>query len=318
MAARLHNSGKILVTGAAGLIGDATVSLLAEKGFQVVAVDNFTIGTARYKHPQVSWIEMDVSEGDLDQMLQGLQVKTVVHAAAHPGGLSLKEPALDVKVNAFGSMRLFEWCTKNDCRVIYLSSSAVYGEKKTTTQPLKETDPVDPNTVYAVCKTACEQYLKILHAGYGLNYLVLRLFATYGAGHKPSKFQGIVNVLLTQLLEGDKITVKGSLRRVRDLVYVSDVARAIISAVEKTEVNGEVINIGAESNLTIGELISALGELLGKPVDKLQIEEAGGTVGDPFYNVADGSKAEKLLGFRPEVNLRAGLAKLIDSRTRSV
>jgi len=301
----------ILVTGAAGLIGSAVTRLLRVRGHRVIACDDFSIGTWRGEGDEIVWERLDVADAKLSSRLSAHAIDAVVHCAAHPGGKSLQEPAEDVRVNALGSMRLFEWCARSKIPVVYLSSSAVYGEQPSA--PIREDAPLKPGTIYAVCKVACEQGLRILEAGYGLQWTVLRLFATYGAGHRPSTHQGIVNVMLTQLLSGDRLVVRGSLERVRDLVCVDDAAQAIAACVFNDAARGRVLNVGTSVGVTVRELIALLCEILGRRIEEVTITEAEGTVGDPQYSVAD-IIALVSLGIRPRVGLREGLERLIQAR----
>jgi UDP-glucose 4-epimerase len=301
----------ILVTGAAGLIGSAVARLLRERGSRVIACDDFSIGTWREEREGLVWEAGDVSDPQLLQRLAAHPVNAVVHAAAHPGGKSLQEPAENVRVNALGSMRLFDWCARAKIPVIYLSSSAVYGEQPA--EPIREEAPLKPGTVYAVCKVACEQFLRILEAGYGLRWTVLRLFATYGAGHRPSAHQGIVNVMLTQLLAGDRLVVRGSLDRVRDLVYVDDAARAIVECLFNEATRGRILNVGTGVPVTIRELIAALCQTLGRRLSDVTMTEGEPTVGDPHYSVADvGALAH--VGVVPRIGLAEGLERLLQAR----
>jgi UDP-glucose 4-epimerase len=303
--------GTVLVTGAAGLIGSATARLLLERGCRVVACDDLSRGTWQEDRDGLAWAHGDVSDPDLLRSLEGRGVEAVVHCAAHPGGRSLQEPSDDVRVNALGSMRVFEWCARSEVPVVYLSSSAVYGEQPPV--PIPETAELRQGTVYAACKVACEQFLSILEAGYGLRWTTLRLFATYGAGHRPGLEQGIVNVMLTQLLAGDRVVVKGSLGRVRDLLYVDDAAGAIVHCLSDPAARGHVLNVGTGVETTIGDLIDQLCEALGRSRDEVSIEEAAGTVGDPLYSVADVGRIAEL-GWRAEVGVREGIERLVSER----
>jgi UDP-glucose 4-epimerase len=307
--------GTVLVTGAAGLIGSATTRLLLERGCRVVACDDFSRGTWQDDRAGLEWAHGDVSDAAFLRGLDGRGIDAVVHCAAHPGGKSLQEPSEDVRVNALGSMRVFEWCARSEIPVVYLSSSAVYGEQPAI--PIPETAPLRHGTVYAACKIACEQFLSILDDGYGLRWTALRLFATYGAGHRPGLEQGIVNVMLTQLTRGDEILVKGSLERVRDLLYVDDAAGAIVHCLFDPAARGRVLNVGTGAETTIRQLIGELCHTLGRNVDGVAIEEAEGTVGDPHYSVADVSQITEL-GWRPEVTLRAGVERLVRERREAL
>jgi len=301
----------VLVTGAAGLIGSRVTQLLAARGVHVVACDNFSIGVWRKILSGVTWLEGDVADKVFYEQLSAHKVNGVIHCAAHPGGRSLKEPSDNVRVNALGSMRLFEWCARNRMHVIYTSSSAVYGNQ--SKRPIPETAALKPETIYAVCKVACERFLRILEEGFGLQWTVLRPFATYGAGHSPSVHQGIVNVMLTQLMAGNRVVVRGSLDRIRDLIDVNDTARAIVQCVFNPSTRGKTLNVGTGRGTSIRELIVLLSEVLGRPFEDIELVREAPTVGDPFYNTADVSLFEGL-GFNAEVGLRKGLERLVEER----
>ncbi len=309
----MANSYKtILVTGAAGLIGSAVTRLLLADGRQVIACDNNSFGEWSFEAKGLIWERLDITKDPLPEKMNKYKIEAVVHCAAHPGGLSLQYPSDNVQVNAFGSMRVFEWCTRQGVPIIYLSSSIIYGDQPSS--PIKENALIKPGTVYGVCKVACENYLKILSKGYGLQWTVLRLFSTYGAGHKPNTFQGIVNVFLTQLLEGDRIEVKGSLARVRDLLYVKDAARAIVSCLFEEKVCGCVLNVGTAMETTIMDIICILSDTLGKDIQDIEIVEMESTVGDILYNVANIDCLTELTGFKPAYDVRAGIDNMLQMR----
>lgn len=303
--------GTVLVTGAGGLIGSATTRLLLDRGCRVVACDDFSGGSWREEREGLAWEQLDVAEPSLGSRLAHHGVEAVVHCAAHPGGRSLKEPSDDVRVNALGSMRVFEACARAGIPVVYLSSSAVYGDQPAA--PIPENAPLRPGTVYAACKIACEQFLSILEAGYGLKWTTLRLFATYGAGHRPGLDQGITNIMLTQLLAGDEVEVRGSLDRARDLLYVEDAATAIVDCLLDPLARGRTLNVGTGVPTTIRDLIAALCAALGRDIADITITEGAPTVGDPHYSVADISEIQAL-GWSPEVDVADGIRRLVEER----
>lgn len=304
----------VAVTGAAGLIGSAVVRQFALSGVSVTAID---LPGAPDKVPgtSVPVVHADIAGPTFEKILDSYRPRAIIHAAAHPGGKSLRESVEDVRVNALGSMRVFDWCAKTGSHVVYLSSSVVYGEQPEG--PISEGATLQPGTIYGVAKVACEQWLRILGNGRGLNWTVLRLFATYGAGHQLSLEQGIVNIMLTQLLSGNRIVVKGSLQRQRDMIYVDDVATVIVQSVLCPEAKGQVVNVGTGVSVTIGEMINTLCDVLARPRSAVEIVEEEGTLGDPFSNVADISRLKEIIAFEPRFDLTAGVQELVRARLMS-
>ena len=302
----------VMVTGGAGLIGSAVIRQLLIRKVKVIAIDNFCIGEWRGSDEKLVWEKLDVCSPLLGEKIEKYNPDILVHCAAHPGGKSLSEPTADVRINSLGSMSLFESCARLKIPVIYLSSSVIYGDQPPG--PILESAPLKPGTIYGACKVACETFLKILEKGYGLEWTILRLFATYGAGHSPNLHQGTVNIMLTQLLTGDRIIVKGSLERARDLLYVEDAAAAVVSSIFSSQTRGQVINVGTGIPITIRSLIEELCVLIGKRMEEIEIVEEEGIVGDPFFNSANISKAQSLLDYIPKWDLERGLSELIRLR----
>lgn len=302
----------MLVTGAAGLIGSAVTRRLLTSGHAVIGCDDFSIGTWRDTYDHLTWDHVDVGAADAVERLARHAPDVVVHCAAHPGGRSFAEPSANVRVNTLGAMHVFEWCARRHIPLVYLSSSAVYGEQPPA--PIAESAPLRPGTVYAVCKVACENLLRVLEAEYGLQWTVVRLFATYGAGHRPGTAQGIVNVMLTQLLAGNRVIVRGRLDRVRDLVYVDDAAEAIAACLFEPRARGRVLNIGTGRATRVSEVIAMLCELLGRSQSDLDVVQQEATTGDPFYSVADPESMRVTTGFTARVPLEEGLALLVAAR----
>ena len=308
----------VLVTGAAGGIGWRVSQMLLEKGVSVVGFDNFAFGLERPQAPGLTWENVDVGDPLLPNTLSKYPIDAIVHCAARLAYLSMKEPAADVRTNCFGSMQIFEWAARNNVkRVVFTSSTGVYGVNPPQ-RPIKETDPVKADTVYSASKLACESFLELLEQGYGLSWTVLRLFATYGPTHKPSKSQGVLNAMMTQLADGNDVIVKGSADRVRDMVYVDDTAGALVSSLLSKEAHGKIMNVGTGQGSTVRDMIYFIAEAMGKRREDINIKEVEGVPGDPFISVADISLIQKTIGFKPQVSLREGVARLVAARMQPV
>lgn len=301
-----------MVTGATGLIGSEVVGDLIPRfgARNVYGIDRSARSGQTFLGENL--ILADVSKSEIVDLLDEISPQLIVHAAAHPGGKSLQDPALNVEANALGSMRIFEWSAKNSCRILYLSSSIVYGEAPPI--PIKEEFVLRPATVYGVAKAACEQWLRILTQGFGLDWVVLRPFSTYGAGHGPSLDQGIVNVMITQMATTRDLLIKGSLTRLRDLVYVSDASDAICRTVE-TWPSQKVLNVCTGVATSIKEIIETIADVRGIDRSDFLCNEIPGTVGDPQYNVGDPTFASNTIGFRSRMLPRDGIAHLLSLKS---
>lgn len=304
----------VLVTGAAGGIGWTVTKQLLQRGCKVVAIDDYTTGMEREKADGVTWENVDISGDGFTKVLDKYPIDAVVHCAARLADQSLAFPVADTRTNALGSVQLFDWCARNKKiqRVLFTSSSGVYGNPPP--RAIKETDTPNPGTIYAVNKIACENYLRILEKGYGLSWTVVRLFPTYGTAHKPSKSQGILNVMLTQLLEGNEVVSKGSLKRVRDLVFVEDTARAIVECLFSDKAKSKTFNVGTGKEYTVEQMIYFIAEAMGKKKQDIKVTEMEGYPGDPMYAVADVSLIRETIGFVPEFDLKQGIARMVAAR----
>lgn len=283
---------KILVTGSEGLIGSSIIKNLSHKKFIVIRSDKKINTNHQVQKP--SFIKfLDKKKPDI-----------VIHCAAHPGGLSMKDPMSNINVNLVGTFKIIKWCIINNKKIVFLSSSAVYGEKKNI--KIKESSNLNPMTIYGINKLASEKYILELSKYNKFQWLIIRLFATYGPGHKPNLFQGIVNIILTQLKQGKGVIIKGSLKRTRDLIYVEDVGKLISKLIE-LNINNKIINMGTSKSTEIRKIIEICSKYFPKNNKKLILENK--TQGDPMHAVADISELKKIFKKLKFTKLELGIKK---------
>lgn len=286
---------KIAITGSEGLIGKEVVNIFEKKNIKVIKIDKSN--------------GLDVSKKKTINFLDEKKPNTIIHCAAHPGGLSNINPIDDVETNCLGSINIIDWCKKNGVNLIFTSSAAVYGDR--SSRKIKENFKLNPGTIYGVNKIATENWIKILSKIKKFPWSILRLFSTYGAGHKPNTYQGIVNIMLTQIIKSKKLTVKGSLSREKDLIYCKDVASAILDVLKSNNTRGRTINIATGVKTTVNEIINNIIEILGYSLNNYDILVEKSTLGDPMYSIADIGLAKKLINFKPKFSFRAGLVDTI-------
>lgn len=304
---------KVLVTGAAGFIGSNLAEALCQKGYNVIGVDCFTdyyprkikeSNLAGLKNEQkFEFIEENLCNCDISRLLKGVSV--VYHEAAQAGvRYSWDHFQNYIDNNIIATQRLLEACKKDKPRVVFASSSSVYGNA--TELPVRETTPLNPISPYGVTKVACEEMLKIYHEAHGIPAAILRYFTVYGPRQRPDM---AINIFAHQILAGKEFTLFGDGSQSRDFTYVDDISAGTIAAGESSK-KFETYNLGGGSTITVKKLVDTLGELLGKKPKYKMIEEQKG---DVRHTHADISKAGAQLGYKPKTGIAAGLRKYADS-----
>jgi len=292
---------KCLVTGGAGFIGSNLVDKLIEKGHGVTVIDNLSSGKKENINPSASFYQFDVC--DLDKMspiFNGMDF--VFHLAAIPSvPISIQDPVGTSKVNILGTVNVLKAAADAGVnRVIFASSSAVYGDQKDF--PIKETAALNFKSPYALHKLIGEQYAKMFTELYRLPVICLRYFNVYGPRIDIGSDYGLVIGKFLKLhSQRLPLTVFGDGNQTRSFCYIDDVVEANIKASESDMLfGGETINIGHEKSFSINNL----AELIGG-----QVEYLPERLGDILYTQADISLAKKLLNWEPKVNLKDGVEK---------
>lgn len=298
---------RVLVTGAAGFVGSHLCDALLALGHEVVGVDAFVASYPRARkeanlaaareHPRFRLVEMDLVDGDLDAVLDGVDV--VVNEAAVAGlPRSWSDTMSYARNNIVGLQRLLDAARRADLvRFVQASTSSVYGQHAVT----DETGPTRPISPYGVTKLAAEHLLTAYQDEFGLPVVVLRYFSIYGPRQRPDM---AYQIFIEHLLAGAPITVYGDGRQSRSNTYVDDAVRATVAAIDHGRV-GEVYNVGGGEVLTLIEAIEVISELLGVVPD---IAMRPRRVGDQRHTAADTAKAHRDLGYVPRTRARDGLA----------
>ena len=304
--------GRYLVTGGGGLIGSTVARLLLARGDEVVILDNLSTGQARNVPSGSQFITGNISSRDDIAAIPPGPYDAVCHLAAQSSGeISHDDPSLDINSNALGTLFLLEWCQEQHIkRFLHASSMAVYG--LTDRIPVVEDQPLDPYSFYGISKQASEQYIRHF-ARAGMETTVLRMFNVYGPAQNLSNLkQGMVSIYLAFLAAGVPITVKGSMERYRDFVYIDDVAEAWVAAVDSPNSIGRVYNVANGRKTFVHELVPELIRAWGEDPNTYPVEEEGGTPGDQFGIYADISKITNEIGWTPKFSLAEGLKRMAD------
>lgn len=299
-----------LVTGGAGFIGQAIVRALLERGDRVRVLDDFSVG--RYEN--LAGLDVDILKGDIvdprivHQAVGG--VDGILHEAAQTSvPASIDDPAFNNSVNVDGTLNLL--LAARDAGVqkfVLASSAAVYGDSPTL--PKRENMTPEPLSPYAVSKLAGEHYCQTFTRSFGMDTISLRYFNVYGPRQDPnSAYAAAIPKFITRLLAQEPISIFGDGLQSRDFVFVEDVARANLLALDAPNAAGKVFNIATNRRVTLMELTSLLGSTLNQKVEpRFENPRAG----DIPHSLADIEQAELYLGYRPLVELDEGLSRTFE------
>ena len=302
----------MLVTGAAGFIGFHVAKLLLEKGFEVVALDNLSRGSAsRVKALEemgASFVEGDVR--DLDLLLD---VTKGVNAVAHLAALisveeSFEKPLEYVSVNVEGTVAVLEAGVRRGVKKFVLASSAaVYGDPQYL--PIDEAHPLRPKSPYGASKVAAEAFAEAYSRSYGIEAIALRIFNVYGPGQNP-EYAGVISRFVERAVKGLPPVIFGDGGQTRDFVHVEDVAEVFYRALTTSAPSKFLaVNVASGSPTSINELARLVVEEAGlelKPV------HAPSRPGDIYHSYADVSRVKELFGWSPRRGLREGLKELLN------
>lgn len=305
-----------MVTGGAGLVGSHIVDqLLLKKPKKIIIFDDLSRGTKKnienaIKNKAVKLVKGDIRDvSHLNRALKG--VDYVFHEAAVRITRCAEEPRICQEVLVDGSFNVLEASIKNKIKkVIFASSASVYGDPSYL--PMDEKHPFNNVTAYGAGKVATEEMLKAFRAMYGLNYVILRYFNVYGS---RMDIYGVYTEVLIKWLDkidnNENPIIHGTGEQALDFVYVEDVAKANIMALEK-DVNEGVFNVGTGVATSLKKLLELLLELNNsqlKPVFEANVKR-------PYVQkrTADITKAKKELGFFATITVKEGLKKLIEWR----
>ncbi|MFO7981670.1 MAG: SDR family oxidoreductase [Candidatus Aminicenantes bacterium] len=300
-----------LVTGGAGFIGSSLVRGLLKEGKTVRVIDNLSTGSIKNLEgilDQVEYIDGDIR--DLSTIQKASEsIKYIFHQAAVPSvPRSIENPVDSNQSNIDGTLNvLLAARDQRVKRVIYAGSSSVYGD--TPDLPKKEDMKPHPLSPYAVTKLTGEYYCQVFSDVYGLETVTTRYFNVFGPRQNPeSQYAAVIPKFIDAFLRGNSPTVFGDGEQTRDFTFVDNVVHANILCSKAKKTSGEVINIATSSRISLNELISILKEITDRDIDPVYADPRKG---DVRHSLADISRAQKMIGYQPIVDLNQGLRKTI-------
>ena len=301
-----------LVTGGVGFIGSHVCERLLEAGHAVCALDDLndfydpaikqsTLRELQSRAQSFSFVHADITNrGEVDEIFGSMAFDQIIHLAARAGVRpSLENPALYQRVNVEGTVNVLEAARERGVKKITIaSSSSVYGVNSKV--PFSETDPIfSAISPYAASKLGCEALGHVYHHVHGMDVCMLRVFTVYGPRQRPDL---AIHKFARLMQSGQPIPVFGDGNTSRDYTYVDDTVDGVIAATEK-EFGYEIINLGESQTVELDRLIELIEQAMGV---KAEINRQPAQPGDVPITFANIEKAQRLLGYNPQVKIEDG------------
>jgi len=284
---------------------------LVKRGEKVRILDDFSTGKREnivgFKD-SIELIEGDLRDWEIVKRAMK-EVDFVLHQGALPSvERSIKDPLTTTKVNILGTLNVLLAAREVKVkRVVYASSSSVYGD--TPTLPKREEMKTNPQSPYAVTKLIGEEYCRIYYSIYGLETVCLRYFNVFGPRQDPgSQYAAVIPKFITLMLKGKSPPIYGDGEQSRDFTFIDNVVEANLRACKTEGAPGEVFNIACGKRVTINELVERLNKILQT---RIKSTYQSPRKGDVRHSLADISQARKTLHYSPEIGFDEGLEKTV-------
>lgn len=299
---------KILVTGGAGFIGSNLVDALIEKDHEVSIVDNLSTGNRENINKKAKFFEADVTnEEDLVKIFSEIKPEAVFHLAAQVSvEVSTKDPSRDVKNNVIGTINVLRQVKNLKVKKFIFSSTggAIYGDD--APRPTTEEAKAEPLTPYGIDKLCAEGFIRFFASDDSFNYSILRFANVYGPRQDPNGEAGVIAIFTKRMLNNEPSKIYGDGKQTRDYVYVQDIVRGLILAMEEGK-NG-VYNLATGVETTVNEISEKLVELTSTSA----IPDHAPGRKEQHASSLSFDKIKREMGWDPQVVLEDGLKKTVD------
>ncbi len=311
----MSNTKKVLVTGADGFIGSHLVELLVRKGYAVKALSQYN------SFNYWGWLDdigcqnqFEVYSGDIRDPHYCKSITKDIDIIFHLAALiaipySYIAPDSYVDTNIKGTLNICQAAKENgNIQVIHTSTSEVYGTAQYV--PIDENHPMQAQSPYSATKIAADAMAMSFYNAFELPVTIARPFNTYGPRQSA---RAVIPTIITQIASGMKEIKLGDVSPTRDFNYVEDTCKGFVAIAETSETIGETINIGSNSEVSIGDTLNMIKNLMGSDVKFISDEERIRPKNSEVFRLwCDNTKIEKLTGFKPQIDLKSGLQRTID------
>ncbi len=296
-------SSTICITGGAGFIGSHIADAFVEQGHEVIILDDLSSGSKHNVPDGAELVVADIRSDQAAQLLHDRKIDVLIHHAAQMDvRRSVENPVFDADVNLLGLLNLLEAARKNGVHQVIFASTggAIYGEQDV--HPADEDHPARPISPYGVAKLAGERYLYFYHCQYGLDVTCLRYANVYGPRQNPHGEAGVVAIFMHKLLRGEQAVINGDGKQSRDYVFVGDVVKANVAALNRP--GFEIFNVGTGIAIDVNQLFAEVHRGLGTGPTAIHGEAK---VGEQQRSSISSAKLRSQLGVSPETVFTDGI-----------
>jgi UDP-glucose 4-epimerase len=298
---------KVLVTGGAGFIGSHIVDLLLSEGHEVAVIDSLVHGKMENLNPGAQFHQLDIRDKAVREVFEDFRPDVLIHEAAQikvPN--SIKDPIYDAEVNIIGTLNLLEACREFKVRkVIYPATAAMFSEPQYL--PIDELHPLSMMSGYGVSKHVVEHYLEVYHKLYGIDYTVFRYSNVYGPRQDSTGEGGVVAIFCETMIKGVVPEIYGDGTQTRDFIYVKDVAKANVVAINALD--NSIYNCCTGVEVSVNELYRTIAGNLAfehEPIQKAPRE------GDIYRTFMTYRKLNDAIGWAPSYDLENGVEETLN------
>ncbi len=290
-----------LVTGGAGFIGSHLSRRLLDEGFRVIILDNLSVGKEENVPKEAEFIKGDILDKEIVNEVFSKGIDVVFHEAAI---VTIRDSVRnfynDAMTNIMGTLNILRASLEfNVKKLIFASSMAVYSDKLNLT-PVNENDDITPIAPYGLSKLTSEQYLSHMSKTNKLDIVCLRYFNTYGEYQTYTPYVGVITIFVKKLLNGESPVIYGDGEQTRDFVYVQDIVQTNIKAMY-SDIHFDILNVGTGIGTSVNEIAKMLCAKINPQIKPMYSDAV---MGELRYSIADTSKIEVMLDYKPECRLQ--------------
>ncbi|NQV90620.1 NAD-dependent epimerase/dehydratase family protein [Candidatus Uhrbacteria bacterium] len=296
-----------LVTGGAGFIGSHVVDALIRRRLKVYVVDDLSTGFQKNVNPNAHFTKLSILSPQFPAYLKRIKPDVIFHLAAQVNlRTSVDEPFGDAQTNAIGTLTIGHWAAKLGVKKVVYTSTGGPMYPDGARIPYSEKVAPAPISPYGISKLAGELYLNHVYQVHGVPFVALRYANVYGPRQSAKGEAGVISIFAEKMLKGEPLAITGTGKQTRDFVFVEDVVRANMLAMDRKVVGA--FNIGTGKETDINTIFNKMKKIVGY---QLPVRKAPAAPGEVMRSALSSAKAQKNLGWEPKVKLDEGLKKTI-------